>query len=95
MTTTAPVVDVLLEHLDGLARDFDHEATHYDRLDDAEPVLKAVASLRLIRVGLREGTFDFVEGYAWLRAGRAVLKATIYARENGMPFTEAVQAVSA
>lgn len=95
MTVTAPVVDALLVHLDDLARDFDHEATHYDLLDDAEPINRASASLRLIRTGLREGTFDFVEGYAWLRAGRAVLKATMYARLNGVPFAEAVQAVSA
>lgn len=88
--TTAPL---LLERLDDLAKAFDHEATHYDRVDDAEPVLRAVASLRLIRTGLREGMFDVLEGYSWLHAGRSVLKATIYAREHNVTFTAAAQAV--
>jgi len=86
---------LLLERLDELARQFDHEATHYDSLDVAEPILRAVASLRLIRTGLREGIFDFVEAYSWLHAGRAVLKATIYAREHDVTFTAAAEAVHA
>jgi hypothetical protein len=100
-TTTSEAVDrhatiaLLLTSLDDLAKSFDHEATHYDRIDDAEPVLKAVASLRLIRTGLREGTFTWLEGYSWLRAGRQVLKATIYAREQNVTFSYAAAAVSA
>jgi hypothetical protein len=92
---THETIELLLASLDELAKAFDHEATHYDSLDDAEPVLKAVASLRLIRTGLREGIFEWLEGYAWLRAGRTVLKATIYARENNVNFYTAAQAVSA
>lgn len=85
----------LLEQLDTLAKAFDHEASHYDELDVAEPVLRAVASLRLVRTGVREGMFDIVEGYEWLRAGRGVLKTTIYAREHNVTFYAAAEAVSA
>jgi hypothetical protein len=85
----------LLEQLDTLAKAFDHEATHYDELVVAEPVLRAVASLRLVRTGVREGMFDIVEGYSWLNAGESVLKATIYAREHNVTFYAASQAVSA
>jgi hypothetical protein len=85
----------LLEQLDTLAKAFDHEATHYDDIDDAELVLRAVASLRLVRTGVREGMFDIVEGYSWLTAGESVLKATIYAREHNVSFIAAALLVSA
>lgn len=91
MTTTSKLDTAVLDSLDALARDFDHEATHHDELDSAHAIHRASASLRLIRTGLREGTFDNIEGYSWLRAGRAVLRATVYARENDLSFEQAVE----
>ena len=94
-TTTSKLDDAVLDSLGELAKAFDHEATHYDSLTAVDPITRASASLRLIRTGLREGTFDNHEGYARLRAGRAVLKATIYARENDITFEQAVEVLSA
>ena len=95
MSPTEPQALVtLLNDLAVLAREFDHEASYYDTLSAVEPVMRASASLRLVRTGLREGSFDALEGYSWLHAGRAVLRLTSYARIHGMSYRDAIKAIT-